>query len=560
MFVKDTIFSGYTETPHIFSMDMYDKTMIKSAMSDLHPEIEKYISNVKPLPDKNILLIDALGAGEVWYDNVNGDYFPRAELMREDADAGYKSFMNHAFPYKHHRNEATKKDPNLRYGDRIPLSVYNKGMDRVQLIAIVDKRKAGDIVTSVDSGEYPDVSMACGVAYDKCSYCGSVHRVRKQYCNHCKDMLRKVMPNGQKVYLLNYRPRFHDISFVLIGADKQAKVLKKIASAQYQEPMQATGYDLTSLIAAVSPGFKRAAIEKNIKLQDVKVEKIAKQFGPGEVANYLEAMKQVQASELSIPPASLDFLSQYPAEDVVKTAAIMGIRLKPEELQYILLKQAGLQKEASFYYDTNQVFNPQVADHRSVGQGNYDRNIGYHLSFMVEDRSSHREFMAARLNKMAQSPYGIQKQAAPITSLTWPALGGMFQALQGSIPSTLQNVINVGAKAVSPYLTPLALGATYAMAANFGRELASSQPDDSFSMPDYQGNMMDSDYLDFGDKSAALRMTKSASTVPLIYLYASIMNKQAISNDFLSLLSSPEVINSLQVDRRILQRAVELGI
>jgi hypothetical protein len=71
---KITTFAGYTENPHIFPMDMYETPMIKAAVGELHPLIADYISNVKPIPGKNILLIDALGAGEVWGCNVNGDY------------------------------------------------------------------------------------------------------------------------------------------------------------------------------------------------------------------------------------------------------------------------------------------------------------------------------------------------------------------------------------------------------------------------------------------------------------------------------------------------------
>ena len=45
-----------------------------------------------------------------------------------------------------------------------------------------------------------------------------------------KEMPGKILPDGRKVFVYNHYPRFFDISFVFIGADRTSFVLEKIAS------------------------------------------------------------------------------------------------------------------------------------------------------------------------------------------------------------------------------------------------------------------------------------------------------------------------------------------
>ena len=64
IYKEDQRFLGYSNgKPHIFPMEMYNYSLIKQSSYELHPEIDAYIRKAKPIPGKNILLIDALGAG-----------------------------------------------------------------------------------------------------------------------------------------------------------------------------------------------------------------------------------------------------------------------------------------------------------------------------------------------------------------------------------------------------------------------------------------------------------------------------------------------------------------
>lgn len=194
---------------------------------DFHPEIATYIQNCKPMPGQIQVLLTALGAGEYWGSNVNGDFFPADALRHSGQEYGHKTFETMAHVYKHHIN----KDPAKSYG-RVILSVWNERMKRVELIVTLEEAKAPDLVEKINNGEYPEVSMGCKVPYDVCSICGNKAKTRKDYCDHLRYSMNKIPPGHSKIaYALNTIPKFFDISFVLIGADRIAKVMKKVANS-----------------------------------------------------------------------------------------------------------------------------------------------------------------------------------------------------------------------------------------------------------------------------------------------------------------------------------------
>src|SRR6266404_8371209 len=81
----------------------------------------------------------ALGAGEDYGPNKNGDHWPRAGLKHEGDDYGIKTFEKFGKFYKEHRN----KDPKLARGI-IKAAAYNDAMNRGELIIWGDKEKAAD--------------------------------------------------------------------------------------------------------------------------------------------------------------------------------------------------------------------------------------------------------------------------------------------------------------------------------------------------------------------------------------------------------------------------------
>lgn len=248
--LKQVQFFGRNEQGHVFCQPLLDDGLIKTASalprSNLHPKIADFVRTVRPSKHGIYVLVNAMGAGEIWGSNINGDHFPERELIHAPTDwekfsiarmksegkvweYGFPTFMG-AHPYKHHVN----KDPSRAFGS-VEVATWNPKMRRVELVVYLDRElckrfDAYDVIERIERGEFPDVSMGCKVPYDVCSICQHKSKTPKDYCDHAKNMMNHILPDGRKVFVYNPRPRFFDISFVFIGADKTAKVMAKLAS------------------------------------------------------------------------------------------------------------------------------------------------------------------------------------------------------------------------------------------------------------------------------------------------------------------------------------------
>lgn len=165
-------------------------------------------------PDFFYMKVRAVSAGERYGSNKNGDYFPEEELKK-----GYKTFLT-SKAFKNHEN----KDVANAIGDVLSAEWDDK-MKAVILFIRIDRKIAPNIVRGFEKGYMTDVSMGCRIDYSKCSICGNKAKVRSEYCTHINNMRHKVFDDGQKVFEINIGPKFHDISAVLNGAEKVAKVV-----------------------------------------------------------------------------------------------------------------------------------------------------------------------------------------------------------------------------------------------------------------------------------------------------------------------------------------------
>lgn len=253
--IKQVQFFGKDDQGQIFCQPLLDDGLVKTASSrersNLHPKISDFVRTVRPTKHGIYVLVNAMGAGEIWGSNINGDFFQESQLvhtppqweglsvtdMRDTArrwvtskdSYGYPTFYA-AHPFKHHVN----KDPSRAFGS-VELAVWNPKMKRVELVVFLDRERckrfdAYDIIEKIEAGGFPDVSMGCKVPFDVCSICQHESKTPKDYCDHARSMMNKILPDGRKVFVYNPRPRFFDISFVFIGADKTAKVMAKLAS------------------------------------------------------------------------------------------------------------------------------------------------------------------------------------------------------------------------------------------------------------------------------------------------------------------------------------------
>jgi len=354
--------------------------LVKTASGELHPEIANFISGIKKCPDNLYVLVNALGAGEYYGSNINGDYFEEAELNPSDQskDAGFRTFLSSGI-YRHHRN----KDYEKSLG-QVVCATYNPVMHRVELILRINRAKAKqeghlDLVDKLDNGGHPAVSMGCKVKYDVCSICGHKSRTRADYCAHTKTMMGKVFPDGRKVFVYNPKPRFFDLSFVVIGADRTSFAMAKVASAAA----------MPSALAAEEYGIRdghEAALLREKIAKKQKVSKILKQVP----AMSTKIMGPVGDAEPDIPDSTINQMSKHPLKSALTTSAASGIVLKPSEFQKLVLTRMGKGDLANKLHAAKQVFSPTNDVDKSVslgGASDYSPKLGKLLSGLIPERS-----------------------------------------------------------------------------------------------------------------------------------------------------------------------------
>jgi hypothetical protein len=413
MMDKQVQFFGKTESG-IFCQSLFGSSgaLTKTAGAasfdgwDTADEIRRYIQTITPEDRKNYcyVLVNALGAGEYFGSNINADYFPWDALCHEGDDYGYKTFLN-AHAYQHHIN----KDPSRAFG--IPVvSALNKRMKRVELIIRLDRAKAklegaDGIITRIDNGEFPDVSMGCKVPYDVCSICGNHSKTRADYCQHMNPPEdkrgvwgpNKILEDGRRIYVVNTLPRFFDISFVFIGADKTAKVMAKLAS---RGPMVCLGEicavprtssEVAELVGSAAPeagsstptlsktasascecdcggscgGSDKLASAFSVKTSShKKLSEIIKNVPTGTFA--MKKLPELEASEPKLTKGELTEMSSVPLADSLGIAARMGIVIRPAEFQRMVLCRMGEHSLADQFDRHNYVFSPSSEFDESI--------------------------------------------------------------------------------------------------------------------------------------------------------------------------------------------------
>jgi hypothetical protein len=222
---------------------------IQKVAGHMLPEIRDWLSCYTPPKNKLAVLIHALGATEYYGQNSNGDAFYEDALIhdcrghKEHAHPiddftgkiippyGYWTFeFAHAF--QHHRNN----DPTRAFGN-VQLACWHPSMKRVELVVEIDRdlamaHGAQGVVDRIDAGEPSATSMGCRVPYDVCLICEHKARTKDEYCTCVKQIgMGKILDDGRQIGVANPHPRFFDISFVFVGADKTSWATAKLASA-----------------------------------------------------------------------------------------------------------------------------------------------------------------------------------------------------------------------------------------------------------------------------------------------------------------------------------------
>jgi hypothetical protein len=322
----------------VLPTDFRDGPSIRVLSEDFHKiaaytpgELSTFLSDFKPLPGKTYVQLNALGSSEYWGSNVNGDAFPESALLFKGASHGYKTFEKFAHVYQHHVN----KDPAKSIGS-VKCAAYNPAMHRVELLVEIDNVKGKDLVEKIAEGEFPEWSMGCKVPYDVCSRCGNKAAKVAFYCKHLKSEMNKIGEDGKRNCAINLHPKFFDISHVWVGADKTAKMLRKVASAKQLVPSAVLGEMFYGEDGEEEKtAGKYAEMAKEVPLEASEAEpRLEKMLG------------QLQAYEPAMPKRVLGKLASYPLADTLSTLSYAGVVLKPGEFQRLVLEKQGMAKVA----------------------------------------------------------------------------------------------------------------------------------------------------------------------------------------------------------------------
>ena len=173
-------------------------------------------------PDHVFMYDRALGAGEIYGPNNNGDFF-----SKEACQDRHDTFVKHGHLFRHHQN----KDADNSIGE-IVKSAYNYPVDAVDLITKAPISKVADDLEKIEEGQVLNTSMGARVKYDVCSICGNKAKSRMEYCKHLRNSMGKIFPDGRQVFAKNPKPKFVDLSIVVVPADPTSGMLAKVASQQ----------------------------------------------------------------------------------------------------------------------------------------------------------------------------------------------------------------------------------------------------------------------------------------------------------------------------------------
>ncbi len=484
------VFPLFTRSDHVFE---------KVAAPNLRPDILRYIEGLRPDRNSQYVLLNAMAAGEYFGSNINGDYFTEECLIhRPDnwtADPaidralarswpyGFPTFYN-ARPFAHHRN----KDAGRAFGE-VELSSWHPDMKRVELVVRVDRDKCerfGGMGAwdKLKAGVFPDVSMGCKVPFDTCSICLDWDLYRKaqatfdpkrhkhpgeavlqfhkklvaegkpgirglaitrvDYCEHARKMMNKILPDGRKVFVYNDYPRFFDISFVFIGADKTAKVMVKIAEEQGRQLWSLPSVELAERLgytdADVEPIEKTASVDDLLKeaflgkSAKLKGAEITKDVVPSQLAG--QAVPLLSRAEEDLPRELVNRMGRMPLGDALGTTTSMGMVMRPREFQRLLLANMGLDREADDLEDRGVMFPKVDTGHRPVdaSQFGFSPLLARLLEPFLSSRSAFGPFVEKRLTIIVIKPESGDRP----TSHTSPLLRKIGAAYDGYRKTAMQ--------------------------------------------------------------------------------------------------------------------------
>ena len=340
---------------------------------------------------------------------------------------GYPSFYG-ATVYAHHKNT----DPgSLGFGD-VVYAAENEAMKRIELVMRVDvdlavRRGHTSILDRIKRGERTDVSMGCKVPFDNCSICTdweamhtawkgydkkrhaspgvailAYHRTTRpirglavtkaDYCEHMVNTPGAILPDGQKVFVYNDFPKFFDISFVWVGADRTARVMWYMGDTPNRTSMPSRPTSISEMLKGASDMTKTASAERT------KGAEMEKEISGG-IARKIELCSN---SEMDLPFGPLaEFSKLFGARTLLSTLGGLGVPLKPQEFHAVISVERPLQaviaKKAAEEGVTFRTDLPGTSPRYAVDADSFSPKLAEELLPLLDARSSFGPHLHVRL-------------------------------------------------------------------------------------------------------------------------------------------------------------------
>lgn len=426
--------------------ERYENEFTKiAATRDLPKEVDEAVKNMVKKKDHSYILVTAMGDGETYGSNKNGDYFPydgllgmqntpvwgmdsekdeRAEIngKRLDPKLRYQTFEDSHF-FHHHRNKI-ERDPHFGY---VPKAIWNPKMHTVLLIIGVDRKKDPETAAMIDENKLIAVSMGAKLPWDRCSICGSTHKTIFQYCPHLKHSMGRILEDGRRVYAENLFPRFFDISKVTKPAFLAGMQLEKVAelNSNFEYSIDLANYYDIGQFDKCADVNKTSTIYKDIPTH---IE--------GTIAKTCN-------TEQDLSHHLMNDLAQLKPSEAWGALTHAGIIAKPNEFAYILMKHNGRDDLADKFLRTHAIVSKkhphgldeqlhELADikitHKAVKLAN---NIP---DSILDERS-----IGTLNNRIYNTEKGLRKEAEIVRTI---GLGSILSALYLLYRSNAESTFN----------------------------------------------------------------------------------------------------------------------
>ena len=213
------------------------------------------------------------------------------------------------------------------------------------------------------------------------------------WCDCMTKGRNKILPDGRKIFVYNDFPRFFDISFVWVGADRTACVMYHLDSdLSHSEtadpPVERRDHGTDDIIKALG-----------LKMKVASESGIEKQIPDG----FTERVVGCDAHS-DITPAVDALLGEKPLSKVLSTLAASGILLRPREFQFGVLKSMGADPYDKRF--AGKVFRPVDDVDDTLAIRKTDR-VSRLLDMLAPMRSSHPVHLRIRIKKPVSTSFAL---------------------------------------------------------------------------------------------------------------------------------------------------------